>query len=80
MENCVQQLPPTMFDFRDVHDPDSPQVPGPFRSDNGSVRMSMTRDSDEGVVEVEVDISLPPAVLVQSQCAVADWLLMQICL
>ena len=80
-----------MFDFRDVHDPDSPQVPGPFQSegwrvnyklvpDNGSVMMSMTRDSDEGIVEVEVDIILPPAVLVQSQSAVADWLLMQICL
>jgi len=42
--------------------------------------MSMTRDSDEGIVEVEVDIILPPAVLVQSHSAVADWLLMQICL
>lgn len=79
-----------MFDFRNIHDVVSPQVPGPSESegwhvsyellpDNGSIRMSMLRGGDDGV-EVEVDIILPPAVLVQSQSAVADWLLMQICL
>jgi hypothetical protein len=79
-----------MLDFQKMHDIYSPQLPVPSMSegwevsyqllpDNGSVRMSMLRRSDDGV-EVAVDIIVPPAVLMQSQSAVSDWLLMQLCL
>lgn len=79
-----------MFDFRNIHDNVSPQLPGSTQSegwhvsykllpDTGSIRMTMLRGDDDGI-EVEIDTILPPPVLVQSQAAVSDWILMQICL
>lgn len=90
VENAVQNLPATMFDFRGIQDPVSPQLPTPVESEGwhvsyeaipemASVKMLLLRGGDEGI-EVEVDIILPPPVLQQSQSAVSDWLLMQICI